>query len=694
MRQQDRDIVQEYDEAYRYAMGYWEPFLVEAETDTKKYLGDQWDPALYNYLKWQRRDAYVVNLMQRVVHMVSGYQRKNRLSIKVDPVEGSDERTASQMSGVLQYIMSRGDGQVDGYSVMSDAFQFGPLVSGLNFVHPYLDRTKDPANGDIAFARVPYNRLVIDPGTQDRGLRSCGFMMRRELVHRNLAKVMLPWAHREIDHLRVSGSDGKYTKFIPPPRVASQGDRLKYDEYWIKTTKPVRALVDPGNAELRILPERINREALATYMAYSPRARLVDLQRQVVELRVIVEGEVMYQGPDPGGLDDEYPLVACWGLWVPEYHDTRYNLQGLIRVMRDPQDEGNKRWSKISDIMDSQISSGWKAKAKAVINKQDLYKSGQGVVVWVDDNADMRDAEKIQMSAIPAGLFQMIAELKDSAMDVVGVNSELFGQQESGDPQMSGVLAKLRQGAGLTVLQNCFDSHRFSKKQLGNKILKMVQRNYSAAKVKRIIGEDPTPEFAARSFGRYDASVGEGVLTDTQRQMYYAQLMGARAAGAPIPWSAIIEAAPIESKHKLLGRIKQEEQAQAQAGQLQQKLQMLQIALMQAQLANEISHGKERSARARSLDAGANLDRVKAAAEAAGITGAELDRSIQLARAINDLAPPPERSAPAAGEVPAMPASAAVAQPQQGGAGIEEIFSQIAGPGAGPQPAEGAMQQL
>jgi hypothetical protein len=101
----------------------------------------------------------------------------------------------------------------------------------------------------------------------------------------------------------------------------------------------------------------------------------------------------MYSGPDPSGLD-EYPFVLEAGYWSPEDENPQYRMQGVMRCMRDPATESNRRRSMVLDMLDGVIRQGWKAKTGAVVNQDELYGSGFSVV-WMNKEAEMTDAEQL-----------------------------------------------------------------------------------------------------------------------------------------------------------------------------------------------------------------------------------------------------------------------------------------------------------
>jgi hypothetical protein len=140
-----------------------------------------------------------------------------------------------------------------------------------------------------------------------------------------------------------------------------------------------------------------------------------------------------------------------------------------------------------------------------------------------------------------------------------------------------------RQGAGLTTLQVLFDQLDMSQKQLGRIFLHTIQKNFSPAKIKRIINEEPTEQFFNRSFGKYDCEIEEGINTSTQRQMAFTQALHLRELGIPVPSDYILGLASVQDKEKLVASVQQAEQAQQQQAQKQQEIE---LAMLMAQKEN------------------------------------------------------------------------------------------------------------
>jgi len=247
----------------------------------------------------------------------------------------------------------------------------------------------------------------------------------------------------------------------------------------------------------------------------------------------------------------------------------------------------------------------------------------------------------MKMGDIPAGLFQLNHDLQSLINDIGCVNDSMFGTEEL-KQQMSGYLMKLRQGAGLVALQDLFDNLRFSKKQLGFKEVKFILANYSPQKISRIINQQPTGILAmeirertllAEEFARYDCTPQEGILTETQRQMFYTELLNLLKAGFSIPEEVILEAFPTQFPEKMKqALIQASKQKQQMNAQLMKEKQMME-KLRGAKVAADIGRAEERHANVDEHHADAALARVKLIKE---LQNMDADKIIQLQKLATD----------------------------------------------------------
>jgi len=644
----NKEIVQEFNQAYDNAIQHWGQWMLEARTDMKYFVGNQWSSSDRQFAQNTRRELKTINKVRRVIKLVEGFQRKHRLAMKADPIALAmnqlselEAKTASQMSAVLQFEMSKRYG---GYLTMSQAFS-GALKVGLNLVEIYVDYKDDLISGDLRFARKAHNEFVIDPSTTKLSLEDCGYIIERKFLSPGACKQLLPDRANEIDKLRPKGfNDGKFI-YAPRVRGIDGKDLLRYDTFYRWDTKQRKVVVDRQTGDHFVW--RGTRRQLAEWMqSIDPKTNLpmselmTVISRPIPTMRqiVLVEEELMYDGPDILGIDD-YPFVPVWAYFDPEHDKHEEKLQGLIRAMRDPQVIVNQRYSKLEDILDKLAYGGLKLTEDALVNPEQAYQVGHGLPLWIRAGKDPSSVQDRQMPQIPQGLFAVLELADKMLLDSGMVTDELLGDPSSPQTEVAGVLSKLRQAAGLTVLQDIFDNYRESKRMLGYKLIAAIQKHYQPSKIAQIINEEPTPSFFDKTFPRMNVNITEGVLSDSQREMYHFQLLQYKAQGAPIPWSEIIDTAPLEGKNRLKEVVAREEQANAEMAKAQLEAQQVVQYLTMAEAQARISSAKLNDQKVETEIAQALLDRVKAIGEMekikAEISGLDAKRIAEILKALS-----------------------------------------------------------
>lgn len=608
-------MVRQYDQAckdfdyfYNEAFSAWSPFIEEAQIDLDFYLGNQYTGGQRAELNAEGRYSLVFNRIQRIINMLTGYQRKHRLSSIVSPIETSDQRTADQLSQLLLYVMQSGNG----YQTISDCFG-GALKTGMNLMSMWMDYTDDPVNGDICFSRESFKNFLVDPYFTKMDFSDCAYIIRRKYLSEAQTIALLPKHKKKIEELAHYGweRDDKFT-WLPYQRTYNGQNMMAYNEIWQQGWKSVDVLVDTETGEF-IDWEKGNDEKFEELQLIYPQLELIKKQKRYVNRQIIVNGEFIEEEDDPDGFN-EYPFVPFIATFEPESDNWALRIQSKVRPLRDPQIEANTRRNQMLDIIRSQLNSGWIATEGSVVNKESLFQTGQGKVVWRSADALPGSLERIQAAQIPPSMFQL-TELFDRDMpDIAGVNDASFGQA---DMQESGVLALLRQGASLVNCQDLFDNLRFSQKMISQKVLKLIQ-TWTPSKVKRIINQEPTEQFYNKNFSKYDCVVQEGILTDTQRQMFFRQLVDLKALGEPIPPLMLTRAAPLQGKTELMVELEAYDKQQQEAAAAQQKdreaLLETQANYNNAKSISELANAKEHFTRA-VANLGLEDERVSSAVE-------------------------------------------------------------------------------
>lgn len=649
--EKDKTVLARMEEFYADAISINQAFWAEADTDTRFECGDQtlWND-LYGNLPANRRRQFNFNRIRRIKNMISGHQRRNRKSTIVVPIENGDEVTADQYTKLMYWINQR----EHVLNTVSESFD-GALVTGMNLLQLWVDYRSDPISGDIKVDNCSYNSFLIDPYFKKADLSDCRALWKRSFLTRRECISLLP-AHTD-EIMSMMGQDNRDGKFQFMPESYNYGMRnlLTYDEFYYRDYRTQKMLVDTQTGESTEWKSD-DKDALKQFLRIYPQITEVDQEIPTVRVAIIVQGKVFYDGPNPIGID-RYPFVPVLGYYNPQLPYFPWRIQGVVRGLRDAQFLYNRRKVIELDILESQINSGFIIKENSLVNPQDTFMSGQGRTLWVKEESDMSFVQQIQSPAIPPSTIQLSEILARELQEISGVNEELLG---SAIDDKAGILSMLRQGAGLTTLQSLFDQLDASQKLLGSLMLEVIQTNFTPGKVKRVLNEDPTPQFYNKSFGRYDAAVEEGLNTTTQKQMQFAQLLQLRETGVPVPDDVLINAATLQNKKELTDAIKSSNDAKAQAEEMQMRA-MLEEQSARANLANSraiadrglglerVSRiqenrelAKERSAQAEKDHMGAILDMVKAAKELESIDLQQLEQLIVLSRTLKEQSEQPK----------------------------------------------------
>ena len=590
------DVTKRIEYFYQNSITQAQSWWAEGDIDTRFYAGS--DTNLYNEIYGSqpinRRNTFNFNRIRRVVSLIEGYQRRNRKQTVCTPIESSDEETANQFSKMLIYLNSR-EGQLE---TISTAFH-GALVTGLNLLQVHMDYTNDPVSGDIKLSNSNFNEFIIDPFFKKQDLSDCNGIWKRNYLTKRALQSFFPDRKEELDSLTFNtfhGKDGKFT--FMPENLSYQNNLYVYDEFYYKDFRKQRLLVDMQTGEAMEWRSK-NDEGLNDFLQMYPQITLIKQDIPTVRMAITVNGRLFYDGPN--GISDNYPFVPVLGYFTPELPYYSLRVQGVVRGIRDAQYLYSRRRTIELGILESQLTSGYIFKENALVDPKDVFATGQGGGIALKESAQMTDVQQIIPPQIPPSMFQLSEAMADEINQISGVNEELLG---AATDDKAGILSQLRQGAGLTTLQNLFDQLDFAQKLVGKLNMDAIQNNYTVGKIKRILNEEPTAAFKNKNFPRYDCVVEEAALTSTQKQLAFAQMMALREAGINIPDEILLDNLNVQNKKEIRDAVAQSNQQQQQMQQAQaqsaMQLEQTQATLAQARVQEQLSLANERNTRAES----------------------------------------------------------------------------------------------
>ncbi len=664
----DNEIRGEFLENYRYAHDFWAPFIKDAQVYTLAASGYTWSDEERKLLIKEGREPLELNIMRRPLQFFSGYLRDNINEIVYDTVEGSDQKTADQFTKLSYYTWDRGLGFPTFLDACDEAFKSGIALCGIQ-----MDYSKDFINGDISFYKRCYNQFYLDPTFTDISLKDCSFSITRDLIDKQYAKQLLPYIDpNEIDQLSMGYRDDKFLQYHPEFTTFSRNRNLiAYDQYYKRITRKRKFLVDMDSnfyrditdlpeSELRRLKIGIKRirdlrrdsDELGIDERDIPNVEIRDVDRSFIELNVLLNGHRMYVGDDKTGINQTYPFVPVIAYMEPSIWMPSQRIQGIAACNWSAQRQFNKRHMKIVDMMDSDISTGFKYMIGSVPDPADLQQSGQSKIIGIDPEnapAGMDSVQELRGGGANPALIQYQQVLDQLTLTLSNVTESALGIDEKGNTQVSGRLAQVRIAQGLRGNRKIFDNVETAQQILGGLVLTAFQENYSPGKVERILNEKPTEQFYEKEFEQYQAVIKEGVRSKSQKDAYYYELVNLKRDGiVDVPQSEIVRSISMSGLSDLQEAMKNQDEMIAQRAAQAMEVDKLKMEVLNATKEEKLGLAEERKSRvesnlslkdereseAQQNIAQAALDRAKAITEIANLNE---DRIIKVLKFVNEL---------------------------------------------------------
>src|ERR1700687_3236963 len=335
-------IARELDDFWKNSQALFQQWWYEADLDTKMATGQQdyWN-TFYN-INYRNQKILMFNKILRIINMVGGYQRDNRLATIVSPSDNDMDsgETADQLTKILSWIMR----QDQTYEKISDVFD-GSNICGLNLLHIWMDYREDPENGCIRTDRIPFNAFLMDPYWTKADLSDCGRIWTRKYVTKRELASLMPDIESDLPALGkgYAAKDGKF-QFLAQNWYFYEQEMYAYDEYWVKDYREKEKVLDQSTGE--VTDWLGNREQFRLLKQFNPNVTLIKASVPTIKLHVLVNNHLVYEEQRPWGLD-RLPFAASCCYHFPEVQNYAYRYQGIVRNTRDSQVELNRRRNRL-----------------------------------------------------------------------------------------------------------------------------------------------------------------------------------------------------------------------------------------------------------------------------------------------------------------------------------------------------------
>ncbi len=500
--------------------------------DEDYYDNIQWSEEEAAQLKERGQAPIVYNVIAQTINWVIGSEKRGRTDFKILPREKEDTAPAEIKTKLLKYLSDVNRLPFARSRAFEDAIKVG--IGWLE------DGAQDEDDGEPLYSRYEsWRNILHDSASTELDFSDGRYIFRSKWVDVDVAKALFPGREAQIEDAVVDAS--LYGSFD-----MVDGDvPMDYMEFDRSNYSVARTLVSHKRRRVRLIeceyrvPEKVQRLKGGVFKGeiYDPNdqrhidaidsgaSRLANKLMMRVRLAHMTVKDLLWEGPSPYR-HNRFRFTPVWC-----YRRGRDNLPyGMIRSIRDIQDDVNKRASKALHILSS----------NKVIMDEGALPEGTTIDEFAEEVARpdaiivKRQGKELVLNAerdLAAPHLELMSRGINMIQQVGGVTDELLGRTTNA---VSGVAVQKRQEQGSLATNKPFDNLRLAAQMQGEIQLSLLEQYCSEEKSFRITNERGTPEFIRINNGlpendiistKADFIISEADWRTTMRQAAAEQLM-------------------------------------------------------------------------------------------------------------------------------------------------------------------------
>lgn len=537
----------------------------DAKEDGEFYDGKQWTEEESQKLRDRGQPDVTINRIKPRMDAIHGIQQALRVDTKAFPVFDK-ENEALAVSEKLRAIENDNDFDQQESLAFEDQtitgrgwYKMGKRWDGLKSRHS----VKRAFNEDI----------VKDRNAREEDLSDCKRLSETLMTELEDAKALFPEAAEKLDMVcddKLNDFGAELNKQHRPDQYAGTEYKFSqedYDSFADRERRQIRLVTTyyrsqvPSqffyHAEVKepVDVTKMDDKSIETLQATYPGGEIVTQWTKKLNSITFAWNCVLEHKKDIRPHDEEakFPLV-----FVPGYTErtTRQNY-GLVRQMKDPQREVNKRRSKLIHLM---TVNGMIYQDGAFDKPEEARQEFAKPDYWIKKNPGFEVS--IEKHLDVSQTHYLMLQTATQEIDNAAASKEVEGR---GNSSSSGREFQMRQQQATQTIRKLFSN------------LRAARRRVALYFLDEILNESPELKEAAT---KYDIIVDEAPESLNLNSETFEQLISlANNAKVALPMDMIIKVSPLAAnvKKEFIDRMKQQQEQQAQAQQQAQQMQQAQI---------------------------------------------------------------------------------------------------------------------
>lgn len=356
-------------------------------------------------LRKRKQPPIVINRIRRKIDWLRGLEMQSRTDPKAFPRTPLHQQGAEAATDAIRFVVDRCDFDKKRSGVWENMLIEG--IGGIEVIHDFRPPMNEP---EIKINRYAADRLFHDPHSVEPDFSDARYLGAVVWADAEALKKKFP-GKEEIIAASVSSEDTYSSDYEDKPRY----------QVWS----------DPKRKRVR--------QVLCYYQ-----------EGDVWKWAQYVKGGILDEGESP--YVDERGDSVCPMLLQSAYVDRDGQRYGVVRDMIDPQDEINKRRSKLLHQLNNRQTMGIKGAVNVATMKNQMSRPDGHVEIDAESveaarEVGMKPFDIINQADQVAGQSALLQEAKGE-LDLMGANSGLAGKDQTGSSE-SGRAIMARQQGGL-----------------------------------------------------------------------------------------------------------------------------------------------------------------------------------------------------------------------------------------------------
>lgn len=448
------------------------------------------------------------NEIKPAVLWITGAEKRARFNWRIAPRSEDDVEPAIRKTKLVRYIEDINNAHWKRSAAFEQMVKVGCGWTEVAY-------RPDPFSGEwrICIEDVHWREIIRDSTSRRSDMSDARYVIRTRIVDKEEAMAWFPGKGslieaecQERDDLEQEVQNEAY--ITAGATVTAGGalsiSRMRYGEgrmavrlweVWYRKTTRVKVLRGQGALTGAVFDPKNQRHVEAVQAGM---VDVIDSIRPQMHVAIITRNHILHSGISPYQ-HNRFPYVPRTA-FIDDRDGSAY---GVIRSMRDPQDDLNKRRNKAlfmlstrRVIADDDAVEDWTELGEEVARPDSIIKKKRGSSLEIQDNV------QLAASHVEFGM-------QDSAYirQVSGVTGENLGLATNAT---SGIAIQARQEQGTIITTNLFEANSLAMQLEGELALSLCEQFMDEPMQFRITGERGRPEFVSVNDGTPETDITRG----------------------------------------------------------------------------------------------------------------------------------------------------------------------------------------